>query len=116
LERYKTVLAMLSDPVNYAIAQREVLKNRKSIITPPIPRDGGFVFVRAMDWPCYDEEELDIVAEVFETPEGWTVFFEGKESDPVPSSKKAIEKAKSKIEKRGHIVIEEIPWDPEFSG
>ena len=67
MERYKTVLAMLSDPVNYAIAQREVLKNRKSIITPPIPRDGGFVFVRAMDWPCYDEEELDIVAEVFGT-------------------------------------------------
>lgn len=117
MERYKTVLAMLSDPVNYAIAQREVLNNRKTIITPAVQReDGSYVFVRAIDWPVQDEEDLDAIAEVYEAPEGWVVFFDGKESKPITSLREALESAKKAISKKGCIIIDEIPWDPDFSG
>jgi len=117
LERYKTIMAILSDPVNYAIAQREVLNNRKSIITPPIQKqDGGYAFVRALDWPVRNEEDMDSLAEVFETPEGWVIFFDGRELEPIVTLREALDKAKSLITERGHTVIEEIPWDPNFSG
>lgn len=117
LERYKTIMAILSDPVNYAIAQREVLNNRKSIITPPIQKqDGGYVFVRALDWPVANEEDIDALAEVFETPEGWVIFFDGRELEPIVTLREALDKAKGLIADKGHTVIEEIPWDPDFSG
>lgn len=105
-------MALLADPVNFAIAQREVIKRRASMVTPPIPKpDGGFMFLRTLEWPPSPDSEPDPLAEVFETPEGWVVFFEGIESEPKASLKSAIDYAKDRLTSRGHTVIDEVPWE-----
>lgn len=111
-ERYKTILAMLEDPVNFAIVQREVIRRRISISTPPIPKsDGGYMFVRTVEWPPARGSDPTPIAELFETPDGWIIFMDGSESQPLPSLKEAVSAAKNKLSLRGFLVIDEVPWE-----
>ena len=111
-ERYKVMMAVLADPANFAIAQREVIKRRPSFLTPPVPKpDGGYMFVRTTEWPPANDSEPDPVSEIFETPEGWVIFSGGHESKPFPSLKEAITEAKSALSKRGFVILEEVPWE-----
>ena len=111
LGRYELIKTLLDDPVNFAIAQREVVNRRKSMVTPPVEREGGgFIFLRTLDWPFPEGEQPDPLAEVYEAPGGWMAFLGGKEVGPKKSMKEALGYAKKYLENKGHTIIDELPW------
>jgi hypothetical protein len=113
--RYEVIASLLDDPINFAIAQREVVRRRTSLVTPPIPKlDGsGSIFVRVQDWPFTVGSEPDNMAEIFQVTEGWMVLISDDELGPYTSQKVAITEAKLALNQQGHLVLEELPWGQE---
>ncbi len=113
--RYEVIASLLDDPINFAIAQREVVRRRASLVTPPIPKSNGegSSFFRVQDWPFSSGSEPDSMAEVFQVPEGWVVLISDNELGPFPSQKVAINEAKVSLAQQGHVVLDELPWGQE---
>lgn len=125
--RYQTLAALLDDPLNRAIVERELARRSrpldKGLLPPPLPREGGGkVFVTMREYqrrpvnkvPASEVSTLDYMADVFESTEGWFVTFQDEsEVGPLPTCSAAVQTACAFLTREGWEVLKECPWTPE---
>ena len=83
-ERYTTMAAVLDDPLNRAIAERELLRRKRpldrGLVPPPIPREGGgFVLLSMREYQRFPAEKIVKGAEVDYIADVWLA--QGTRSD-----------------------------------
>jgi len=121
-ERYITMAAVLDDPLNRAIAERELARRQKpfnrGFVPPPIPRaGGGFVILSMREYQRFPTEKLafdaqvDHLAEVFHSSDGWWVALaDGSEVGPFPATTEALTNATSILSDEGYEFLPDFPW------
>jgi hypothetical protein len=122
-ERYITMAAVLDDPLNRAIAERELARRSRSLerglAPPPIPKvGGGCVFLTMREFQRHprdthsrDIQDTDYLADVFEGSEGWWVTLSDQsEAGPFPTASVAMDMAKNLLADEGYQVLTETPW------
>lgn len=121
--RYITMAAVLDDPLNRAIAERELARRsrplERGLVPPPIPKvGGGCVFLtmrefqrRPMKSHPRSIQDTDFLADVFEGSEGWWVALSDQsEAGPFPAATVAQEAAKNLLMEEGYEILGETPW------
>ena len=115
--RYKTLLAVLNDPLNRAVVEREILRRSEKMTPPPISRVGGGVVYLTMEeyrhkYRDYimEGEDPDSYAEVFGTPGEWYVATEEAEVGPFSTMEEATASAESLLAGQGITVLRDHPW------
>lgn len=124
-ERYTTMAAVLDDPLNRAIAERELLRRKRpldrGLVPPPIPREGGgFVILSMREYQRFPAEkivkgaEVDYIADVWlaqgTRSDWWVTLTDGSEVGPFPTSSAALVNARSLVEDEGYTVLDALPW------
>ena len=126
-ERYITMAAVLDDPLNRAIAERELARRsrplERGLAPPPIPKvGGGCVFLTMREFqrhprktlPRDTQEDTDYLADVFEGSEGWWVTLSDQsEVGPFPTAVVATNTAKNLLSDEGYRVLIAAPWTEE---
>jgi hypothetical protein len=125
-ERYITMAAVLDDPLNRAIAERELARRsrplERGLVPPPIPKvGGGCVFLTMREFQHRprsihprDIQDTDYLADVFEGSEGWWVTLSDQsEAGPFPTASVAMDMAKNLLADDGYRVLTETPWTEE---
>lgn len=121
-QRYATIAAVLDNPINRAIVERELIRRttltNRGLIPPPVPRQGGgLVFLTMREFQrrpvehVSNGEELDYLAEIFEGSDGWwVVLSDESEAGPYPVLSLAQKTAKSLLLDEGYELLDEAPW------
>ena len=132
--RYITIVAMLDDPLNRAVIERELLRrSRKGAfkwLPPPTPAvGGGFVFPTLREWQktpreissLEEAEATDSLALVFngsgEHSESYTLPLwhvllpDGTEIGPFDQAQEAKQQAIALLVEQGWRFFETAPWD-----
>ena len=126
-ERYITMAAVLDDPLNRAIAERELARRsrplERGLVPPPIPKVGGGCVLLTMRefqrrprniLPAEDIQDTDYLADVFEASEGWWVTLSDQsEAGPFPTTAVAVDMAKNLLSDDGYRVLMAAPWTEE---
>ena len=121
-QRYATIAAVLDNPINRAIVERELIRRttltNRGLIPPPVPRQGGgLVFLTMREFQQRPKEsvpngeELDYLAEIFEGSDGWWVVLSDEtEAGPYPALTVAHKTAKGLLLDEGYEILDEAPW------
>jgi hypothetical protein len=116
-KRYECILAVLNDPINRAIVEREILRRSENLIPPPVILvGGGFVYLTMDEYrrkhrECVETgEDPDTHAEVFGTPGEWYVAVNDAEIGPFSSITTARIEAENLLKEQGLIVLRDHPW------
>lgn len=124
-DRYRTVAAVLDNPANRAIAERELARRsrpfNRGLIPPPLPREGGgVVFLTMREFQRQPRQvvpaghDVDYLADVFEGSDGWWVSLaDTSETGPFPEQRVAVETAKNLLADDGYEILNEVPWTEE---
>ncbi len=124
-ERYITMVAVLDDPLNRAIAERELARRSRpldrGLCPPPIPKaGGGCIFLTMREYQrnpvevCEDSTAVDYLADVFQGSDGWWVSMQdGSEVGPFPTQKVAVATANNLLTDDGFEVLSYPPWTAE---
>ncbi len=124
-ERYATMVAVLNDPLNRAIAERELARRQRplnrGLVPPPIPREGGgFVVLSMREYQRFPAKEIvkgaevDYIADVWlaqgTRSDWWVTLTDGSETGPFPTSSAALVNARTLVEDEGYTVLDALPW------
>lgn len=125
-ERYITMAAVLDDPLNRAIAARELARRSRpldrGLCPPPIPKaGGGCIFLTMREYqrnPVEVCEEVgpavDFLADVFQGSDGWWVGMpDGAEAGPFSNLRVATNAAADILTDDGFEVLSDPPWTAE---
>ena len=125
-DRYTTIVAMLDDPINRLIVERELVRRAPLTkwLPPPTPIVGlrGYLFLTGREWqknprPLVLESEVetaDSIAHVFESTEGWFVaFLDGTEVGPFQNARTAMSEGMNLLTEDGWVFYDPPPWDHE---
>lgn len=122
-DRYTTIAAMLDDPINRLIVERELVRRsslKKWAPTPSAVAGGGWVFLTAREWqrrpnPCLlpgEVELADSIAQVFESTEGWfLILIDGTEVGPFDNPTTARDEGIKILTEEGWVFFDPPPWD-----
>ena len=115
--RYECILAVLNDPMNRAIVEREILRRSENLIPPPVPRiGGGFVYLTAAEYRREHRESVESYedpethAEVFGASGEWYVAIDEAEIGPFTSISEATREAENLLASQGITVLHDHPW------
>ena len=128
--RYATIVAILNDPMNHAVIEREMARRAKGrtpglgtdkgYAPPPIKkRDGGMVvltmraYQRVGPGKTLDEKAngLDYLADIYFAGDGWFVVLQdGEEVGPFDDLSTATKEALMLLTQEGYLVLPESPW------
>lgn len=125
--RYATITAMMDDPMNYAIIEREMIRRSKArskskgFAPPPVKKRGGgvvFLTMRSFQRVGPDKllddrgNDLDYIADIYEIPDdGWFIVLQdGEEAGPFDDLSEAIREAESLLEQEGYTMLPVSPW------
>ena len=121
-ERYITMAAVLDDPLNRAIAARELARRSRpldrGLCPPPIPKaGGGCIFLTMREYQRNPLEvvahtpAVDYLADVFQGSDGWWVSTQdGAETGPFPTLSVAAKAAADILTEDGFEVLSDPPW------
>jgi len=114
--------AILDDPLNRAIAERELARRSRplshGLAPPPVPREGGgFLFLTMREFQRHPrnmipkDDEVDYLADVFKGSDGWWVcMYDQSEVGPFPDLVAAQKAALSLLSDEGYEVLTQKPW------
>ena len=116
-KRYECIIAILNDPLNRAVVEREVLRRLENMVPPPIPRvGGGFVYLTMDEYRSKHRDALasdeypDSHAEVFGAPGEWYVAIDDAEIGPFSNDDDAKAGAENLLKEQGLVVLRDHPW------
>jgi hypothetical protein len=127
-DRYTTLVAVLDDPINKLIIERELRRaggSGKWFPPPTRIKDGkGFLILTPREWATRPSStpicaktlsDFDYLAHVWgEGPDSWYASFpEGTEVGPFPSARKARDEAISILNDQGWVLHDPPPWTEE---
>lgn len=125
-DRYITMVAVLDDPLNRAIAERELARRSRplarGLVPPPTPKvGGGCVFLtmrefqrRPRNTHPRDIQDADYMADIFEASDGWWVTLSDQsEAGPFPDAQVAETTARNILLDGGYEVLAVAPWTEE---
>jgi hypothetical protein len=122
-KRYECVLAALNDPLNMAIAKREVMRRLERMTPPPIPRvGGGLVYLTFEEYCCLDQrvlkdtEKPESYAEVFGSPGEWYIETDEGQVGPFSDLSAAKLEAERLLAEEGVTVLRDHPWTESDAG
>ena len=123
-DRYKSIVAIMDDPVNLACILREFKRRSlsdspSSLLVPPVPlKGGGWIYPtfeealrkpRPKIYPSKDGVEVAML--VFEDGTGWFIFDGENEVGPFDTEGLALSQAELLAKENNWVLLEKLPWE-----
>lgn len=126
-QRYKAVVALLDDPVNFACVVREMNRRTRdkispNMVCPPVPKGNGCVYPTLREALRFGlpekyeaNDQSDSVAEIFWDTEDFFVLIRGMEEEigPFDSLANAKKETERILELNDYTLLPKVPWDEE---